>query len=77
MENIKCITFDKETQNNLPDHIKAKMKADRERARRQQLKEYECTDCGEINKRKDNGEINVGFCSKCGHPLWNDVKIIK
>jgi len=40
-------------------------------------KEYECTDCGQINNVKDNGEITVGFCSKCGHPLWNDVKIIR
>ncbi|GAB6121638.1 hypothetical protein [Dysgonomonas termitidis] len=33
MGNIKCITFDREAQEALPEHIKAKMKADREKAR--------------------------------------------
>lgn len=33
MKNIKCITFDKKAQDNLPEHIKAKMKADRDKAR--------------------------------------------
>jgi hypothetical protein len=33
MEKIKCITFDKSAQDSLPEHIKAKMKADREKAR--------------------------------------------
>ncbi len=33
IEPIRCITFDKEAQDNLPDHIKAKMKADRDKAR--------------------------------------------
>ncbi|TCO87481.1 hypothetical protein EV202_13126 [Bacteroides heparinolyticus] len=33
MNRIKCITFDKVTQEALPEHIKEKMKADRERAR--------------------------------------------
>ena len=32
METIKCITFDKNAQDNLPEHIKIKMKADRENA---------------------------------------------
>lgn len=30
---MKCITFDKEAQDNLPEDIKAKMKADRDEAR--------------------------------------------
>jgi len=30
----KCITFDKEAQDNLPQQIKDKMKADRDRARK-------------------------------------------
>lgn len=34
MNKIKCITFDKKAQDNLPDHIKARMKADREKARK-------------------------------------------
>ena len=32
MEEIKCITFDKAAQDNLPQEIKDKMKADREKA---------------------------------------------
>lgn len=31
MDKIKCITFDPAAQQALPDHIKAKMKADRDR----------------------------------------------
>lgn len=33
MEKIKCITFDKKAQDSLPQHIKDKMKADRDTAR--------------------------------------------
>lgn len=36
-------------------------------------KEYKCTDCQEVNVIKDNGQITVGFCKKCGHPLWNEA----
>ena len=36
------------------------------------FKVYVCTDCGEINVKKDNREIRVGFCDECDHPLWND-----
>lgn len=35
------------------------------------IKAYKCTDCKEITCLEDNGEIRVGFCKKCGHPLWN------
>ena len=35
-------------------------------------KVYKCTDCQEINVKKDNKEVRVGFCDKCEHPLWND-----
>ena len=35
------------------------------------FKEYRCTDCQELNMKKDNREITVGFCDNCGHPLWN------
>jgi RNase P subunit RPR2 len=35
-------------------------------------KVYECTDCQEINVKKDNRQITVGFCDNCEHPLWND-----
>lgn len=30
---VRCITFDKKAQDNLPEDIKAKMKADRDEAR--------------------------------------------
>lgn len=36
MENIKCITFDKDAQDNLPQEIKDRMRADRERAQKKQ-----------------------------------------
>lgn len=34
-------------------------------------KVYECCNCKTINVKKDNGEIRVGFCDECEHPLWN------
>lgn len=40
MNKTKCITFDKVAQDALPEHIKAKMKADRDNARTEQLKQY-------------------------------------
>ena len=46
METIKCITFDKKAQDLLPEHIKAKMKAAREKAKKQ------CK-CGGIFKYKE------------------------
>ncbi|WP_281960786.1 hypothetical protein [Bacteroides clarus] len=38
MEKIKCITFDKAAQDVLPEHIKAKMKANMSKARREEYK---------------------------------------
>ncbi len=38
MDRIKCITFDKATQDALPEHTKAKMKAAREKAKREAYK---------------------------------------
>ena len=35
-------------------------------------KVYKCTDCQEINVKKDNRQIMVGLCDSCKHPLWND-----
>lgn len=43
MDKTKCITFDKAAQDALPEHIKAKMKADREAARLR--KRDRCGDC--------------------------------
>lgn len=57
MEKIKCITFDKKAQDSLPEHIKAKMKADREKAEKQRCK------CGGIFEYKEH----EGYvCPKCG-----------
>jgi RNase P subunit RPR2 len=36
------------------------------------FKVYTCTDCKEINVKKNNDKIRVGFCDNCEHPLWND-----
>jgi hypothetical protein len=38
------------------------------------VKVYKCTDCGARTYLKDNGEITVGFCKKCGHPLWSPAE---
>lgn len=38
MDKIKCITFDKAAQAALSEHIKVKMKADREKAKREAYK---------------------------------------
>jgi hypothetical protein len=57
----KSITFDKESQDNLPEHIKAKMKADREKARSKfyYLKKGEIIkegdECGTTEKYNDTG----------------------
>lgn len=48
MGKIKCITFDKEAQNNLPQHIKDKMKLDRDKALKEasSLPQQKCPRCG-------------------------------
>lgn len=73
---MKCITFDKEAQVNLPEHVKQKMTASREKARAE-VREYVCVNCKHINLRRDNKQIRVGFCSNCGHPLWNSADEVK
>jgi len=40
MSEIKCISFDQAAQDALPEHIKAKMKADRDKARLKQIDHY-------------------------------------
>lgn len=40
MDKTKCITFDKAAQDALPEHIKAKMKADRDRIRAERMSDY-------------------------------------
>lgn len=38
MDKTKCITFNTEAQEALPDHIKSRMKSDREKAKREAYK---------------------------------------
>jgi hypothetical protein len=59
MRKNKCITFDKESQDNLSEHIKAKMKANQEDALKQKASVEFCT-CGHF------GIERVKYCSKCG-----------
>ena len=35
---------------------------------------YLCTDCQEVNVKKDNKKVKVGYCDNCDHPLWNSVE---
>ena len=37
-------------------------------------KRYTCPNCKKVNYLKDNGELTVGYCSSCDHPIWNDIK---
>ena len=74
MEKIKCITFDKNAQDSLPQHIKDKMKADRE-AIQNGGKSYLCTNCNHSNifKRKPSKPVSdniAGYCKHCGHVIW-------
>lgn len=61
MENIKCITFDKEAQDNLPQEIKDRMKVDRERAELEQHKLMQ-----EIEDEKEHGELLSEIRKKIG-----------
>lgn len=57
---IKCITFDKQAQDALPEDIKTKMKADREKAiMDRQLKEMETKQTK--TKRYECGKIKRGL----------------
>jgi hypothetical protein len=60
---MKCITFDKAAQDALPENIKAKMKADRERARIEQGSMRSCAVCGE--KLREYSD-DVKCCEWCG-----------
>jgi hypothetical protein len=57
---IKCITFDKQAQDALPEEIKAKMKADREKAiMDRQLKEMDALKKNETKwKKKKEREVS-------------------
>lgn len=72
MNRTKCITFDKDAQNALPEHIKEKMKADREKSR-QGYKQFECVNCIKMSWHHpdERDGIVVGYCEHCGHPIWD------
>lgn len=53
------------------DEVECRMYIDKSTMLPQGFKVYKCTDCKETNVLKDNGQITVGFCSNCKHPLWN------
>ena len=62
MEPIKCITFDKNAQDNLPEHIKAKMKSDKEKATNQNIP---CGICENTNVRTAITYNGVKVCHEC------------
>ena len=31
---------------------------------------YVCPNCKKVNYIKDNGELTVGYCRNCEHPIW-------
>jgi hypothetical protein len=69
--NFKCLTFDLEAQHNLPQSIKDKMKADRERARKQEQERLEkkattCPYCGHQHPLV----AQFGACGKCASLLY-------
>lgn len=58
---MRCITFDKKAQDNLPDDIKAKMKADRDKAREDHIKNLHfmsSESTGRYPTSKDLEELN-------------------
>lgn len=58
MSKIKCITFDKVAQDALPEHIKVKMKADRDKARLKQIDRYAYCKRSYVN---DNLHFDSGY----------------
>lgn len=56
MGKIKCITFDKDSQDALPEHIKAKMRADRDKAREGLNK---CPYCDRWYSKEDTEAIKL------------------
>lgn len=58
MDKTKCITFDMEAQEALPDHIKAKMKADRDKIKAEQPKLYAYCKRSYVN---DNLAFDAGY----------------
>ena len=84
METIKCITFDKKAQDSLPEHVKAKMKADREKATNPEIT---CGICENTHVRTAITYHGIKVCHSCmeflkkqsealfeNHPSCKDVK---
>ena len=61
IEPMRCITFNKKAQDDLPEHIKAKMKADRDKAR-----EY-------LNRPKESEQCH--YCQN--EMQVKDLKVVK
>ncbi len=38
----------------------------------EEYKNYKCSDCKEITLCRYAGEILVGFCDNCNHPIWDN-----
>ena len=62
METIKCITFDKKAQDNLPEHIKTKMKADRDKATNPEIP---CGICENTHVRTAITYNGIKVCHSC------------
>jgi len=78
MTQIKCITFDKAAQDNLPQHIKDRMKADKAKAiKEQQSKDFNISDvinsvciCGSKKFFQCADTDNI-YCKNCGKQFTN------
>ena len=72
METIKCITFDKKAQDSLPEHIKAKMKADREKATNPEIP---CGICENTHVRTAITYHGIKVCHSCMEFLKKQSKL--
>ena len=64
MDRIKCITFDKKAQNALPEHIKAKMKANKNKSK---IESFCQNFCG----------LSASYCEKAKFDLCSDLREFK
>lgn len=67
----KCITFDTASQKKLPDEVKLKIKENMQKIE-DGYTQHVCTDCKRYSllHEKDRDGILLGFCTHCGHPIW-------
>ena len=66
----KCITFDKEAQDALPDHIKARMKADRQQAKYEQIVNKWIKEMQELGFTPDDMLRTIKLARK----IYNEMK---